>query len=68
VGLKSNEKHQLLVYVYDDNLLGSNINTIKRNTETLIGTRKEVGLEVNAERTKCMLLSCHRNAGQNHNI
>jgi alpha-D-ribose 1-methylphosphonate 5-triphosphate synthase subunit PhnL len=27
-----------------------------------------VGLEVNAEKTKCMLLSRHQNAGQNHNI
>jgi hypothetical protein len=29
---------------------------------------EEVGLEVNAERTKYMLLSCHQNAGQNRNI
>jgi hypothetical protein len=28
----------------------------------------EVGLEVNAEKTKYMLLSRHQNAGQNHNI
>jgi hypothetical protein len=30
------------------NLLGDNIDTIKKNTETL-DTSKEVGLEVNAE-------------------
>jgi hypothetical protein len=29
---------------------------------------KEVGLEVNTEKTKCMLLSSHQNAGQNHDI
>jgi hypothetical protein len=34
------------------NLLGDNIDTIKKNTETLIGATKEVGLEVNAEKTK----------------
>jgi hypothetical protein len=28
--------------------------TIKKNTETLIDTNKEVGLEVNAEKTKYM--------------
>jgi hypothetical protein len=28
----------------------------------------EVGLEVNAEKTKYMLLSCQQNEGQNHNI
>jgi hypothetical protein len=45
-----------------------NIDTIKKNTETLIDASKEVGLEVNAEKTKYMLLSHHQNAGQNHNI
>jgi hypothetical protein len=50
--------------------LGDNIDTIKKNTETLIGAGKEVGLEANAEKTKytSMLLSCRQNAGQNHNI
>jgi hypothetical protein len=28
----------------------------------------EVGLEVNTEKTKYMLLSHHQNAGQNHDI
>jgi hypothetical protein len=42
------------------------MDTIKKNTETLIDASKEVGLEVNAERTKYMLLICHQNAGQNH--
>jgi hypothetical protein len=50
------------------NLLGDNLDTIKKNTEALIGASKEVGLEVNAEKTKYMLLSRHQNAGQSHNI
>jgi hypothetical protein len=41
---------------------------IKENTQTLIDATKEVGLEVKTEKTKYMLLSCHQNAGQNHNI
>jgi hypothetical protein len=45
------------------NLLGDNIDTIKKNTETRIGASKEVGVEVNAEKTKYMLLSRHKNAG-----
>jgi hypothetical protein len=39
-----------------------------RKTETLINAIKEVGLEVNAEKTKYMLLYHHQNAGQNHDI
>jgi hypothetical protein len=42
--------------------------TIKKNTETLIDDTEEVGLEVNAEKTKYMLLSRRQNAGQNHNM
>jgi hypothetical protein len=36
--------------------------------QTLIDASKEVGLEVNTEKTKYMLLSRHQNAGQNHDI
>jgi hypothetical protein len=36
--------------------------------ETLIDATKEVGLEINAEKTKYMLLSRHQNVGQNQDI
>jgi hypothetical protein len=49
------------------NLLG-NIGTIKKNTEILIDSSKEIGLKGNAEKTKYMLMSCHQTAGQNHDI
>jgi hypothetical protein len=49
-------------------LLRYNIVTIKKNTETLIDASKEVGLEVNARKTKYMLLCYLQNAGQNHDI
>jgi hypothetical protein len=68
VGLKLNETHQLLVYADDAYILGDNIDAIIMNTETLIDCSKEVGLEVNAETTKYMLLSRHQNAWQNHDI
>jgi hypothetical protein len=68
VGLTLTGIHQLLVYADDVNLLEDNIHTIKKNTETVINASKKVGLEVNAEKTKYILLSCHQNAGQNHDI
>jgi hypothetical protein len=34
------------------NLLGDNIDTTMKNTETLINASKDVGLEINAEKTK----------------
>jgi hypothetical protein len=66
VGQKLNVTYQLLVYVDDVNLLGDNINTIKRNRNFYAS--KEVGLEVNTEKTKYMLLSCHQYARQIHDI
>jgi hypothetical protein len=68
VGLKLNGTHQLLAYINDVNLLGYNIDTIKKNTETLIDASKEVGLEINVEKTKYMLLCRHQNVGQNRDI
>jgi hypothetical protein len=50
------------------NLLGDNIDIINKNTETLIDASKEVGLEVNVEKTKYMFVSRDQNAGQNREI
>jgi hypothetical protein len=64
VGLKLNRTHQLLSYAD----VGDNIDTIKKNTEILIDTSKQVGLEINIDKTKYMLLSRHQNVGQNRDI
>jgi hypothetical protein len=66
-GFKLNGTHQLLVYA-DDNILGGSIHAIKKNTEALVVTSNKIGLEVNAEKTKYMVMSRDQNAGQNHNI
>jgi hypothetical protein len=68
VGLKLNGTHQLLAYADNVNLLGDNIDTVKKNMETLIDASKEVGLEINVQKTKYMLLSRHQNVGQNRDI
>jgi hypothetical protein len=49
-------------------MLGGSTCAIKKNTEALIVASKEIGLEVNAEKTKCIVMSRDQNAGQNHNI
>ena len=61
-GLKLNGIHQLLVYAHDVNIRGS-VHAIKENSEALIVASKEIGLEVNANTTKYMVMSRDQNAG-----
>jgi hypothetical protein len=68
VGLKLNGTHQLLAYADDVNLLGNYIDIINKNIETLIYTSKKLGLEVNVEKSKYMLVIRDQNAGQNRDI
>ena len=66
--LKLNGTRQLLVYADDVNILGGSVRTIKENAVTLIVASKEIGLEVNADKTKYMVMSRDQNSGQSHNI
>jgi hypothetical protein len=50
-GLKLTGTHQLLAYADDVNIVGGSIDTIKKNTEALFDASKEIGLEVNPEKT-----------------
>jgi len=63
-GLKLNCKHQILVYADDVNILGRSVHTIKKkNKEASEVASKESGLEVNAEKTKYVIMSGGQNAG-----
>jgi hypothetical protein len=67
-GQKLNGTHQLLACADDVNIVRQNIHTIqKKHISSLSDAKKAVGLEVNAEKTKCMLMSHYHNT-ENRNI
>jgi hypothetical protein len=66
--LKLNGTHQLLVYADNFNILGGSVNTLQANAEALVVASKEIGLEVNADKTKCTVMSRDQNAGRSHDI
>ena len=55
-GLKLIGTHQLLAYDDDVNISGGSVHTIKKNAEALVAATKETGLEVNAHKTKYVIV------------
>jgi hypothetical protein len=55
--LRLNGAHQLLVYADDVNILGGSVYTLELNTEALVVVTKEIGLDVNANKTKYLVVS-----------
>ena len=41
---------------------------VKENAEALVVATKEIGLEVNADKTKYMIMSRDQNAGRSHSM
>ena len=54
--------------VDDVNILGGSIHTVKENPEALVVATKEIGLEVNADKTKYMVMSREQTAGLSHTL
>jgi hypothetical protein len=57
-----------LAYADDVNIVGESTDTIQRNTKALLDASKEVGLEVNPDKTKYTLVSECQKAGQRQSI
>jgi len=51
-----------LVNADDVNIMGGSIHTIKKNKEALVVASKQIGLEVNADTTKYMIMCQDQNA------
>jgi hypothetical protein len=56
-----------LVYADDVDILGGSVYTVI-NTEALLDGSKEIGLEVNADKAKYVVMSRDQNAGRSHSI
>jgi len=66
--LKLNGTFQLLVYADYVNILGGSLQTILKNTDALVVACKEIGLGVNADKIKYMVMSCDQNAGRSNSV
>jgi hypothetical protein len=62
--LKLNGTHQLLVYTDDVNILGRSIHTINKNTKDVVVASMEIELQVNADKTKYLVMSQNQNADE----
>ena len=47
-------------------MLGANVHSVKETAGTLVVVSKEIGLEVNADKTKYMVMSRDQNVGRSN--
>jgi hypothetical protein len=57
-----------MFYAHKVNTVSRSVQTIKKNAEALVVASKEIGLEVNCDKTKCMVMSGDQNSGRSHNM
>jgi len=58
----------LYLYADDISILEGSVHTVEKRAENLIFASKEIGLEVNADKTRYMVTSGDQNAGRNHGV
>ena len=57
-----------MVYADDVNISGRTVHATKKKAEAVVVASKEIGLEVNCDTTKCMVMSRDQDAGRSHSI
>ena len=65
--MKLNDTHQLLFNADIVNILECSVHTVEKITESLVDSNQEIGLQVNAETTKYMVMFRDQNAGKSRN-
>jgi sorting nexin-29 len=66
--LKLDGTHQLLAYADEVNILGGSALTVKENAKSLVVATKEIGPEVNAIKSKYMIMSRDQKTGRSHRM
>ena len=64
---KTNKQYIFYVFIAF-NILGGSIHTVKENAEALVVATKEIGLQVNADKTKYIVMSREQTAGLSHTM
>jgi hypothetical protein len=57
-----------LIHADNVNTLGGSFLATKKNAEAIVDASKEIGLEINADKSNYTVTSRDKNAGQNKNI
>ena len=66
--MKLNGTHHFLVCADDIRILDGSVPAIKGHEEALVVASKEIGLEVNIDKTMYMDMSRDQNAGRSHRV
>ena len=66
--LKLYDTQQRLVYADDVTIFGSSIHSVEKNTEALVVAGKEIWLQINADKTKYVVIYWDQIAEWNHGI
>ena len=67
-GCKLSGTHQLLVYAGDVYIQGGSVHIVRKSTESLVVAGKEIGLDVNVDKAKYVVISRDQNAGRSRNV